>query len=483
MAATSTPSDRVTSGFPLDGYSVSRDTYDELLQPDGTLRPHCRKFYSSLEALGEAEFSRRWAQAQQLLRENGIAYGAYGDPQDEPRPWELDALPLLIAEAEWWTVADGLNQRARLMNLLLADLYGPQELLQQGLLPQEVLFGHSGFHRPCHGLPVPQQCYLTMYAADMARSPDGQWWVLADRTEAPSGAGYALENRIVTSRMLPGTYQQCYVYRLAGYFIALQQSLREFANHHRDNPRIVLLSEGPQSRNFFEDAFLARYLGYTLVEGGDLAVRNQQVLVKTLGGLLPVDVILRRPNSVDCDSLELDPHSSQGVAGLTRAVRNGQVTVVNALGSGLVESPILMAFLPRLSIALLGEPLRIPGVATWWCGDSTSLPYVLGRLDELVVKPAFRQRGREYEFNQRLQQMSTDQLREVIQAQPAAFVAQEQVYRSTAPVWTGEAAVPGSQIALRSFPGPFRGRLLGDARGSDPDFVRHGILGAVGPSR
>ena len=269
--------------FLLEGYRPVPGAYDELLGPEGTLRPHCQRFYQSLEALGPSEFNRRWNQAQHLLRENGIAYGAYGDPHDKSRPWELDALPLLIAEAEWQRVAAGLDQRARLLNLLLADLYGPQELLKQGLLPTEVLFSHPGFLRPCHRQTVPQQCFLTMYAADLARSPDGRWWVLADRTEAPSGMGYTLENRVVISRMLPGTYQQCHVQRLAGYFIALQHTLRDFAPRHRDNPRIVLLSEGPQSPNFFEDAYLARYLGYTLVEGADLAVRNNQVLLKTLG--------------------------------------------------------------------------------------------------------------------------------------------------------------------------------------------------------
>jgi uncharacterized alpha-E superfamily protein len=188
-----------------------------------------------------------------------------------------------------------------------------------------------------------------------------------------------------------------------------------------------------------------------LVEGGDLAIRNNQVLLKTLGGLLPVDVILRRPNSGDCDPLELEPHATQGVAGLVQAIRSGQVSVVNALGSGLVESPVLMAFLPQLSVALLGEPLQIPGVATWWCGDEESRAYVLGRLEELTIKPAFRRRGREYEFNQQLRQMSPEQLRQLIGANPAAFVAQEQVCRSTAPVWTRDATTRGSHIAIRAF--------------------------------
>ena len=448
---TSPPQAAVTQHLFLNRYRSPSDVYDEVFSATDELRPHCRAFYTSLDELGADEFKRRWDQAQHLRHENSIAFSAYGDPQDRPRPWDLDPLPLILPESEWQVVSEAMEQRARLVNLVLADLFGPQTLIEQGLLPPEVLFRHPGFLRPYHGQVVPGGCYLHMYAADLARSPDGTWWVLGDRSEAPSGTGYTLENRIVISRMLPRMYQQMQVERLATYFMTLQETLQELATRNRDNPHVVILSQGPRSANFFEDAYLARYLGYTLVEGGDLAIRNDKVMLKTLAGLTPVDVILRRPNSGDCDPLELEAHSSQGVAGLLGAARRNNVLIANSLGSGLLESPIFMTFVPRLCQMLLGEKLKLPGVATWWCGDDRSLAYVLERLDSLTIKRAFRSRGSEQKHSELLSRMSREDLAATIRANPADFVAQEQVIRSTAPVFTEHLELDSSHIAIRAF--------------------------------
>ena len=384
-----TPAQAFRAAPPLDlfaNYHPPSNIYDEVFVRHGEPRRHWRKFLAELNRLDHDEFARRWEQSRQVVHENGIAYSAYGDPKDRPRPWELDPLPLLIPQAEWQGVAAGLRQRAQLLELVLADLYGAQRLITDGILPADVIFGHPGFRRPYHGVPPAGGKLVHSYAADLARAADGRWWVLADRSEAPSGVGFSLENRVVISRMLPTIFREANVQRLAPYFIALQETLQQLAMRHRDNPRIVLLSQGPTSQNYFEDAYLARYLGYTLVEGDDLAVRNNDVMLKTLSGLLPVDVILRRPNSEFCDPLELDGHGHLGSAGLLQAIRSGAVAVVNALGSGLVESPIFMAFLPQLCERLLGEPLVLPGVATWWCGQPESLALVLSRIDAMVIK-------------------------------------------------------------------------------------------------
>lgn len=434
----------------FDGYEPRSGAYDEMFAGPGQLRPHWERLEHALAQLGPAEFRRRWTQAQRLVHENGIAYSAFGDPQEKARPWQLDPLPIIIPAREWQTVAEGLRQRAQLFNLILTDLYGPQDLLRQNLVPPELLFRHPGFHRPFHGQKPKADRFLHLYAADLARSPNGRWWVLGDRTEAPSGSGYALENRIVVSRMLPEPFRVCHVHRLAPYFIALRETLRELSPHQIDNPRVALLSQGPSSPNYFEDAYLSRYLGYTLAQGDDLAVRNDQVMLKTLGGLLKIDVLLRRPNSEHCDSLELSGRSRQGTPGLLQAVRSNQVLVANTLGSGLVESPIFLALLPALCQALLGEPLKIPGVATWWCGDEQSLKYVLARLEKLIIRPAFRQRGSELEASRRLHQLSSDALRSEIEQKPWAYVAQERVQRSTAPAWRAGGVEP-KHIALRSF--------------------------------
>ncbi len=436
----------------FDGYVAAAGLYDELLDNSGQLRAPWQKFCGLVDSLGFEEFSRRWEQAQTQLYENGMAYGVYGDDDDAegPRPWNLDAMPLVISAGQWHNVSTALVQRARLLNLVLADLHGPNHLLIQGLLPQELVFAHPGFQRPFHGFSPPGGRYLHFYAADLGRSPSGEWWVLADRTEAPSGIGHVLENRIVLSRMLPDIFHACQVERLAPYFIALRETLASLAPNHRENPRIVLLSPGPGTPSYFEDAYLARYLGYTLVQGSDLAVRGGRVVLKTLGGLLPVDVILRRANSESCDPLELDGRGAGGPAGLLQAVRGGQVAVANALGAGLVESPVFQAFLPRLCERLLGEPLLLPNIATWWCGEEQSLSYVLSHLDELVVRRAFRRRGDELQYNRYLAQLTNDQMVDLIKSSPREFVAQERVTRSTGPVWAA-GKLQRASVAFRAY--------------------------------
>lgn len=449
MSTTLTPP-RASTNDLFTAYTPPADVFDELYESPGNRRPHWNRFADAINQLGPAELTRRWEQARRLIHENGISYNAYGDPRDQIRPWEFGALPLLIAAIDWRTMASSLEQRARLLNLILADLYGPQKLLQRGLLPPEFLFAHPGFLRPYHGQKPHGNSFLHLYAADLARAADGAWWVIADRTEAPTGVGYALENRIVSSRMLPQIFHNCQVERLAPFFIALRETLQSLAPRQRDNPRIVLLTPGPSSPNYFEDAYLSRYLGYTLVEGGDLTVRENRVLLKTLGGLLPVDVILRRLDSEFCDPLELRGDSLFGVAGLVEASRLGHVAIVNTLGSGLVESPALLAFLPRLCREVLGEDLKLPNVPTWWCGDPQALDHVLANLDRLIISPAFRRRATDIRDRQQLSRLSREQLVELLRSKPANFVAQESVPRSTTPVWTGDSMQPG-KLSLRPF--------------------------------
>lgn len=432
---------------PLAGYAVPPDSYDELFSGTGAARPHGESFVALLAALGVEEFARRRTQAERLMHDDGVAFSPYGDPGEQPRPWRLDALPVLIAAAEWRLVAAALAQRARLLDQVLADLYGPQTLLLEGLLPPEFLYANPAFHRAYQGQRSAGQRHLAFYAADLARAADGSWRVLADRTEAPSGSGYALQNRIVLSRVIPGVFHHCQVERLAGYFIALRDTLQEAAPRHRDNPQTVLLSPGPKSPTYFEDAYLARYLGYTLVEGGDLAVRNSQVMLKTLGGLIPVDVVLRRPNSDLCDPLELAADSADGVAGLLQASRRENVAIANTLGTGLVEMPVLMAFLPQIARSLLGEELLLPGLATWWCGDAASRNWVLANLDGVTIRPAFRRRG---QGRDNLHCRPPHELAALIQAHPQAYVAQERVAGSTTPVQMGSAVERG-RVRIRSF--------------------------------
>lgn len=432
-------------------YEPPPGRFDELLASPGELRPQWRQFVELLNRLGPTELSRRWSLAERLIRENGVTYNVHGDAEGRDRPWELDSLPLLFPAAEWEWLAAGIAQRARLLNLILADLYGPQSLVARGLLPPELVFGHPGFLRPCHGIAVPRGSHLHLYAAHLARSAeDGGWLVLSDRTQTPSGTGYAVENRIVISRMLPSTYHDCRVERLASFFISIREMLHSLAVHHRENPQIMLLSPGPKSPTYFEDAYLARYLGFTLVEGGDLTVRDGRVYLKTLGGLIQVDVILRRVTDEDCDPLELRGDSPGGVPGLLQAVRAGNVAIANTLGSGMLEAPAMLAFLPRLATALLGEDLQIPSVATWWCGQSAEMEFVLANIERLVIKPAFGVTQVRPIVAGLLNSSELAELVSRIRAKPRQFVGQQWVTRSTAPVMTETGPQPW-HVALRAF--------------------------------
>ncbi|WP_020473077.1 circularly permuted type 2 ATP-grasp protein [Zavarzinella formosa] len=427
---------------------VSR--FDELFTPDRTPRPHSQELVRSLRHLGSGELNRRWFEARQLIHENGVTYNVYGDPAGLDRPWQLDPIPLVISASEARQIGSGLIQRATLLEKILADLYGPQQLIREGLIPSQLVFPNPQFLRACHGFVPPNQRYLFMYAADVGRGADGRVVALGDRTQNPSGAGYALENRIVVSRMLPETFRDCRVQRLALFFRTFRDTLRAASPRNRENPQVVLLTPGPYTETYFEHAFLARYLGYTLAEGGDLTVRDNRVYLKLLGGLQPVDVILRRLDDDYCDPLELRQDSFLGVPGLVQAVRTGGVTVANALGTGLVESPALGAYLPQLCRRLMNEELKLQNVNTWWCGDQVGLSHVLANLQNMVVKSTFPAARRSVAFAGQLSRAEQSQLAERIKAKPHLYVGQELIDLSTVPTLAGESTEP-RQMVLRTY--------------------------------
>jgi uncharacterized circularly permuted ATP-grasp superfamily protein/uncharacterized alpha-E superfamily protein len=425
--------------------------YDEMLTSAGQIRGHWQPLMDSIVATGQQGLASRWQEGRRLLHDNGVTFNVYGDSDSTNRPWPLDPLPFVIGESEWASIEAAMCQRATLLNALLVDFYGPQRLLHDGLFPPELIFRHPGFLRPCCNVPVAGDVYLHNYSADLARSPNGQWWVIADRTQTPSGAGYALENRLVSQRVLPDVFRAAHVRRLADFFVAYREALRGLVRHHQDNPRIVLLTPGPYNETYFEHAFLARYLGYTLVEGGDLTVRDNCVFLKTLGGLLQVDLIMRRQDDTFCDPLELREDSMLGVPGLVEAVRAGNVALVNALGSGLLESPATAAFLPGLCKHLLGEELKMPTVATWWCGEKKPLSHVVENLEGLVIKQTFGSARRLPIFGAKLSAAEREQLLEEIQQAPADYVAQEQVALSSVPVWQDGGGLEPRHMVLRVY--------------------------------
>src|SRR5580704_7888538 len=407
---------------PVWSYEATSGFYDEVLGAGTKPRPQWAALADSLTAMGNQGLARRWREGQRLIHDNGITFNVYSDPESTSRPWPLDPLPLMMDPQEWKTIEAAVIQRATLFNSVLADLYGPQRLLREKMIPAELVFPNPGFLRPCWGIQPPGGTFLHMYAADLARSPDGQWWVLADRTQSPSGAGYALENRLVTTRVLPDIFRASHIRRLANFFQTYREALQRLVPSQRENPRIVLLTPGPYNETYFEHAFLARYLGYTLVEGGDLTVRDNRVFLKTLGGLLPVDVIVRRQDDQFCDPLELRGDSMLGVPALVEAVRAGNVAIANSLGSGLAESPAYAAFLPGLSRLLLDQDLKIPTVATWWCGPEGPLKYVTEHLETLVLKNTFPGDRIEPIFGARLSGAEREKVLDKVRAEPDRYV-------------------------------------------------------------
>jgi uncharacterized circularly permuted ATP-grasp superfamily protein/uncharacterized alpha-E superfamily protein len=421
-------------------YAGSAQRYDELLEPDGNIRPHWDPLIKHLSK-GGAETARRSVElTRRLIIENGVTYNVYADPQGRDRPWQLDPLPLLIDGREWQQLEAGLKQRAELLNALLADLYGPQSLIARGVVPGELAFGHPNYLWAAHGTRPLADTWLHIYAADLARAPDGRWWVLSDRTQTPSGPGYALENRAIISRVLPGLVNELSARPLTGFFNRLRESLARFVDDDSP-PLVVVLTPGPFNETFFEHAYLARHLGLPLVQGQDLTVRADTVYMKTLSGLKRVHAILRRLDDDFCDPLELRADSALGVPGLLGVVRAGRVALANALGAGVLESNAWLGFLPGAAETLLGESLRLPSVATWWCGEKPALDYVIANLERLVVKPAFPNQKFEPRFGRDLDEEDRAKVIERLRARPYAYVAQERISLSQAPSWRAGASV------------------------------------------
>lgn len=420
----------------LDAYPQAHARYDEMLEAPLTPRAHWRQIVDELTATPPEEMCERLKAVQRQVREDGVTYNVHADPRGADRPWDLDVLPMVLPHGEWEQIEAAVAQRARLLDRILDDVYGEQGLLKEGLLPPALVYAHAGYLRPCRGVPVPGGARLHLYAVDLARSADGRWWVVSDRTQAPVGAGYALENRLVISRLFADLFRDLKVRRVAGFFATLRDSLAQWAP--KDDgaaPLAVLLTAGPGADTYFEHAYLARYLGLPLVESGDLTVREGRVWLKTLSGLTRVHAILRRLDDDSCDPLELRSDSALGIAGLVDAVRHGNVLVANSLGSGLLESGMLLGFLPRIAERLLGEPLKMPSVATWWCGEPAALEDAIARLKRLVIKPAFSQLRFDPVFGQDLTAETRDKLVARMRERPNDFVAQEMVRLSQAPVW------------------------------------------------
>ncbi|WP_395666910.1 circularly permuted type 2 ATP-grasp protein [Methylocella sp.] len=427
----------------IDGYRPLPGIPDEFIGEDGKPRPYWLRYLNSLTQLGDEEIGRRFAAADRNIRDTGVFYRSYGETAE--RPWPLSHIPLLIESREWEQIARGVEQRAELLERILADVYGEGRLIAAGDLPAAVVAGSPDFLHPLHGVRPPGGTFLQFIAVDLGRGPDGRWWVLGDRAQAPSGAGYALANRLVLSRAFPALYRGMNVERLAPFFQAFRVGLSKLAT--RSDPRICLWTPGPLNETYFEQAYLARYLGFVLVEGGDLTVRDDKVHVRTIAGLKQADVLWRRVDGDYADPIELNSQSRLGVAGLVEAVREGGVVLANALGSGVLEGPAMLSFMPKLCRKILGEDLLLPNIATWWCGQQAERAAVLDNFDELAIAGAFGNPVLRFPQSQPvvaglLNAEERAKLTGYVKERGVDYVGQEVVNLSTTPVWNEDRLTP-----------------------------------------
>ncbi|HLK81608.1 MAG TPA: circularly permuted type 2 ATP-grasp protein [Xanthobacteraceae bacterium] len=422
----------------LAGYQPLPGVYDEMMSDRGEVRAHWRALLADLAALGREELSRRFAAADRYLRDSGVFYRVYEDEAGVERAWPLTPVPLIIAADEWERLEAALIERAHLMEAVIADIYGAGTLFREKRLPGAFVAGSPEFLRPIVGVPPPGGAHLRIYAVDLGRGPDGRWWVLRDCTQAPSGAGFALENRLALRQSIPDIYRDLCVLRHAPFFQTLQAELTRL--RRQDDSRVCVLTPGPMNETYFEHAYLARYLGFLLVEGEDLTVRDNGVFIRTVSGLKRTEVLLRRLDADFSDPLELNAHSRLGVPGLVQAVRDGKVVMANGLGSGIAEARAMLAFLPALCEAINGRALAMPNVATWWLGDPAVRTAMHDRFDDMVVASAFTGevssgnigdgvRGSELAPGRR------QRIRQSIEERGIDVVLQEAVRLSTMPVW------------------------------------------------
>lgn len=456
MTSTAAEAERIDGNPVLEGlmkYAPLPGIADEMVAPDGTVRPVWQPLLSALRRMDEAELASRFARADRYLRDAGVFYRAYGKDAGGERAWPLSHIPVLIDQSEWETLSRGLVQRAELLEMIAADIYGPARLVSEGLLPASLIGTNSEYLRPLVGLMPAGGHFLHFCSFEVGRGPDGNWWVLSDRTEAPSGAGFALENRVATARAFSDVYAEAHVHRLAGFFGAFRDAL--LAGRQFEDDRIAVLSPGPANETYFEHAYIARYLGFTLLEGEDLTVVRGRVMVRTVAGLKPVSVLWRRLDASFADPLELNHQSQLGTPGIVEALRAGSVRIVNALGTGILETRALLAFMPTICRHLTGEDLQLPSIATWWCGQQLEREQVAANIEKMVIGPAFSTRpffddnGRSV-LGSTLRENAKLSITDWLASDGAGLVGQEAVTLSTTPAYIDGKLVP-RPMSLRVF--------------------------------
>jgi uncharacterized circularly permuted ATP-grasp superfamily protein/uncharacterized alpha-E superfamily protein len=425
-------------------------SFDEMFDTKCNIKPHWDDVVKGLENAGIKQLEQKQLEIDWRLEDNGVTYNIYNDPEGNNRRWNLDPIPLVITSQEWEEVSKGLQQRAKLLNLIFKDLYTEQRLIKEGIVPAEIIFAHKSFIPEVFNFENKDYYSMRFYAADISRGPDGKFWVINDRTQSPSGLGYAIENRLTMNSISNDLYPNVEILKMAKFIEGFKNMLKSLSSSNQDNPLIALLTPGPLNETYFEHSYISSFLDLTLVQGEDLLVKNNQLWLKSLNGLRKVDTLIRRVDSQYCDPLELRNNSQLGVAGLVNVIRKDNLSMINPIGVGILENIGLNPFMKNIAKFLLNEELILPQIATWWCGQKKELDFVLKNIKNLLIKKIDKTDNIEVYFANKLDNLELKQLIEKIEKNPHYYVGQEITDFSTSPSFTKGKIEPRNAV-IRSF--------------------------------
>ncbi|PLY10685.1 MAG: hypothetical protein C0626_03340 [Arcobacter sp.] len=433
----------------FDAYKLE-SSFDEMIDKDNNVKEHWKEILKNLETSGVEKLEQKQTEIDWRLEDNGVTYNIYNDPDGTNRRWNLDPIPFVITKEEWDEVSKGLAQRAKLLNLIFKDIYTEQRLIKEGIVHAEIIFGHKSFLPTMFNFENIEYYSMKFYATDISRGPDGKFWVLNDRTQSPSGLGYAIENRLTMNSVSSELYPNVKMHRISKFVEGFKNMLTSVASKNNSNPLITLLTPGPHNETYFEHSYLSSFLNITLVQGEDLLTKNNQLWLKTLSGLKKVDAMIRRVDSKFCDPLELRSDSQLGVAGLVNVLRNDNLSMINPIGVGILENVGLIPFMENIAKFFLDEELILPQIATWWCGQKKELDFVLENLTNLIVKKIDKSSKLEVYFGNQLDEAQILDLKEKIQQNPHYYVGQEIIDFSTVPSFYEDKIEPRNAV-IRAF--------------------------------
>ena len=425
-------------------------SFDEMFDTQCNVRPHWNEIKNGLDNAGIKQLEQKQTEIDWRLEDNGVTYNIYNDPEGNNRRWNLDPIPLVLTSTEWEEISKGLKQRAKLLNLIFKDLYTEQRLIKEGIVPAEIIFAHKSFIPEVFNFENKDYYSMRFYATDISRGPNGKFWVINDRTQSPSGLGYAIENRLTMNSISNDLYPNIEILKMAKFIEGFKDMLKSLSSSNHENPLIALLTPGPLNETYFEHSYISSFLDLTLVQGEDLLVKNNQLWLKNLNGLRKVDTLIRRVDSQYCDPLELKNNSQLGVAGLVNVIRKDNLSMINPIGIGILENIGLNPFMKNIAKFLLNEELILPQIATWWCGQKKELDFVLANIKNLIIKKIDRTDNIEVYFANDLNEEELNILIEKIQNNPHYYVGQEIIDFSTTPSFTKGKVEPRNTV-IRAF--------------------------------